>query len=591
MNLFALAKEQVIAALEGLVPADLDRSKIAVDQPRDSSHGDLATNAALLMAKPAGLTPRALAATLAERLAAWPLVETAAVAGPGFINLRLRPAAWHEVLTAIHGLGERYGHSQVGAGQAVNVEYVSANPTGPLHVGHARGAVIGDVLAQTLAAVGFDVTREYYLNDSGKQVAILAQSLHLRYREAHGEAIEIPDGHYPGLYLREVAQALKARDGDRWLTDKNWFEPLKDFAIAFLLDEIRADLATLGIDQVFSSEAALVAAGKVQQCLDDLQAKGLLYRGFLEPPKGKMPDDWEPREQLLFKASDFGDEVDRPLQKNDGTYTYFANDIAYHRDKSLRTKGSLINIWGEDHKGYITRMQAATRAVTGAKTALTVLTCAIVKVLDNGVPIKMSKRAGSFITLRDVLDRVGPDVLRFTMLTRKSSETLDFDVCLAVAQSRDNPVFYVQYAHARTHSLRHQVEKVLPDLTSSVTFQELMDFSLLTGEDLEVAKHLALWPKVLQSAALQKEPHRLAFYLQDLAAVFNTRWSMGRNPRLRFILEDNVKLTAARLYLVEAVAITLRAGLRLMGVQPLEELRDEHRSEPVEPGSSCGSSA
>lgn len=578
MNLFSLAKDQVLSALQDLVPPQIDLSKVSVDQPRDPSHGDLATNAAMVVAKPAGLNPRELAGQLSERLKSWELVADVEVAGPGFINIRLKDQAWHDLLFAIAQTGEDYGHSQVGAGQPINVEYVSANPTGPLHMGHVRGAVIGDTLARMLAAIGFDVTREYYVNDAGNQVNTLAQTVHLRYRELFGETIEIPEGSYGGLYIIEVAQALRDRDGDRWLTDTNWLDPIRDFAISFLLADIKSDLKTLNIAQVFSSEAALVADGQVDACLNELQAKGLLYHGYLDPPKGKKPDDWEPREQLLFKATQFGDEIDRPLQKSDGTWTYFCNDIAYHRDKFLRTKGPLINIWGEDHKGHILRTTAATRAVTDGQSDLQVVTCAIVKVLENGVPIKMSKRMGTFITLRDILDRVGPDALRFTMLTRKATETLDFDVSLAVEQSRENPVFYVQYAHARTHSLRHQVEKVLPKAINSDIFQGLTDLSSLTDEDLEVAKQVALWPKVLESAALQREPHRVAFYLQDLAAAFNARWSMGREPGLRFILEDNFELTAARLFLVEQVAVTLRAGLSLMGVAPLKELRDDTRS-------------
>ncbi len=575
MNLFALTRDKIISALAGLVPVPTDTSKVAVDQPRDTSHGHLATNAALVLAKPAGLAPRDLAGKIATRLERWDWLAEAQIAGPGFLNLRLKDVAWHAVLQSIHSAGERYGHSTLGQGQAINVEYVSANPTGPLHMGHARGAVVGDVLARILTALGFEVTREYYLNDAGAQVDTLAQSLYLRYRELFGETVQIPDGHYPGMYLIEVAQALRDRDGDIWLNTPDWHDPLKTFAISYLLDLIRADLHRLSIDQVFSSEASLIARGQVATCLEALDKKGLVYRGTLDPPKGKKPDDWEPREQLLFRATQFGDEVDRPLQKSDRTSTYFANDIAYHRDKYLRTRGTLIDVWGEDHKGYIRRMQAAARAVTDGAATLEVLTCAVVKVLNQGVPIKMSKRAGSFVTLRDVLDWVGPDALRFTLLTRRSSEALDFDVSKVRAQNRDNPVFYIQYAHARTHSLRHEIEKVWTGTNKIDINQELTNLSLLTVEDLEVAKQLALWPKVLEAAALQREPHRVAFYLLDLAAVFNARWSMGRDPGRRFILEDNFDLTVARLFLVEQVAVTLRAGLWLMGVEPLKELRND----------------
>ena len=574
MNLYAIAKDRVLVALSGLVPADADRSKVSVDQPRDPSYGDLFTNAALVLAdRKAGQNPRHLAEKLVVALD-WDWLESADVAGPGFINLRLKSIAWQELLWKILEAEETYGHSAIGVNKAVNVEYISANPTGPLHMAHARGAVVGDVLARLLAAIGFEVTREYYINDAGTQVDILAQSLYLRYRELFNEKITIPGGHYPGLYLIEVARALKDQDGDVWLNAGD-LAPIKDFAIQYLLGEIKADLAAMKIDQVYSSEAKMIADGAVKECLANLEAKGLLYRGTLDPPKGKKPEDWEPREQLLFKATQFGDEVDRPLQKSDGSSTYFANDIAYHRDKYLRTRGSLINVWGEDHKGYIKRMQAATRAVTDGAAELEVITCALVSVLENGVPVKMSKRAGTFVTLRHVLDRLGPDVLRFTMLTRKSSETLEFDVVKAVEQSRDNPVFYVQYAHARTHSLRFQVEKVLPSFTKSDTFKKLTDLSSLTVEDLEVVKQLALWPKILESAALQREPSRVAFYLHDLAAAFNVRWSMGKDPALRFVIKDNLNLTAQRLKLVEAVAVTIRAGLHLMGVKPLKELRDD----------------
>ncbi len=588
MNLFAIAREKVVASLEGLVPPELDFSKVSVDQPRDLKHGDLATNAAMVVAKPAGLKPRDLAIQLAKRLQSWDWLEVVEIAGPGFINMRVKNIAWHELLRSISASGEKFGHSSIGNGNKINVEYVSANPTGPLHMGHVRGAVIGDVLANVLESVGFEVTREYYVNDSGNQVNVLAHTVHLRYRELFGENIQIPEGAYGGMYVVEVADALKRRDGDKWLANNNWHDTIRDFAINFLLDDIKLDLKKLGITQIFSSEAELIEAGKVEACLTDLNEKGLLYNGVLEPPKGKKPDDWEPREQLLFKATNFGDEVDRPLKKSDGTNTYFCNDIAYHRDKALRTQGKLINIWGEDHKGHVLRTAAATRAVTNGSLDLEVLICALVKVLDQGRPVRMSKRMGTFTTLRDVLDKVGPDVLRFSMLTRKPSETMDFDVSAAVEQSKDNPVFYVQYAHARTRSLRHQVGKVWTDDQKIVNSQQLTDLSSLTVEDLEVVKQLALWPKILEAAALQREPHRLAFYLHDLAAAFNARWSMGREPGLRFILEDNFNLTAARLFLVEQVAVTLRAGLQLMGVVPLEELRDDTVRDNIGGGSRSG---
>lgn len=558
----------------GRLPDGLDAAKLTVEPPRDPAHGDLSTNAAMVLAKQARMAPKALAELLAEGLRGRAEVTAVDIAGPGFINLRLTADVWRARIADVLRVGTAYGDSAAGGGRKVNVEYVSANPTGPLHAAHGRGAVFGDALAALLAKAGFDVTREYYINDAGGQVGVLARSAYLRYREALGEAIgEIPAGLYPGDYLKDVGVALAARDGDRWLTadEADWLPAVRDFAIAEIMQTIRDDLLALGVDiAVFTSERALVEAGAVDVALKALEDRGLIYVGVLEPPKGKKPDDWEERPQTLFAATRFGDDVDRPLKKSDGSNTYFANDIAYHYDKFRRGFAEQIDVWGADHGGYIKRMQAATRAVTDGQAALDVKICQLVHLMQNGQPVKMSKRAGTFVTLRDVIDEVGRDVVRFIMLTRRNDQTLEFDFAKVTEQSKDNPVFYVQYAHARCHSvLRHAAARLEGvDLTA-------VDLSpLQSDEELALIRRMAVWPRMVEAAAEAHEPHRIAFFLGDLAGDFHTLWNRGKDDAtLRFIIEDNAAATLARLALVRATATVLASGLAVLGVTPAEELR------------------
>lgn len=562
---------------EGVLPSDLDLTRVGVDIPRDAAFGDLATNAAMVLAKPSGMKPRDLAELLARRLGEDDLVTSAAVAGPGFLNLTLDDSVWRRCLSDILESGKRYGESTIGGGEAVNVEFVSANPTGPLHIGHARGAVFGDVLAALLRKAGYAVTREYYVNDAGAQVDILAQSAYLRYREALGEAIgNIPEGLYPGDYLKPVGAALAARDGDRWLRapESEWLPEVRGFAIDAMMELVREDLAALGIRyDEFTSERALVDAGKVDAVLDWLSDRGLVYTGTLEPPKGKKPDDWEARPQTLFRATEFGDEVDRPLKKSDGSWTYFASDIAYHQDKYARGFETQIDVWGADHGGYVKRMVAATKAVSEGNAALDVKICQIVKLMDKGEPVKMSKRAGTFVTLRDLIDEVGPDVVRFIMLTRSNDATLDFDLTRVTEQSRDNPVFYVQYAHARCHSVARMASDAFPELSAEEA--QAADLDLLGAEaELGLIKLLAQWPRVVEGAAQAHEAHRIAYYLYDLASAFHGLWTRGKEQTdLRFIIEDDIAITKARLALVRGVRTVIASGLELMGVKPVEELR------------------
>lgn len=580
MNIFSQYRDEIIAAVNGLVaqsalPAGLDLSRVAVDPPRDPSHGDLSSNAAMVLAKPAGMRPRDLAALIAARLESANGVAAAEIAGPGFINLRLDAAVWRRCLGDILAKGAAYGDSRIGDGKQINVEFVSANPTGPLHVGHARGAVFGDVLAALLDKSGYRVVREYYINDAGEQVDVLARSAYLRYREALGHAIgEIPNGLYPGDYLRPVGKALAAKFGDRWLDapQSEWLPVLRAFTIDAMMDLIRADLAAFGIHHdVFISERSLVEDGRVDAALEMLAARDLIYRGTLAPPKGKRPDDWEPREQTLFRATAFGDEVDRPLQKSDGSWTYFASDIAYHLDKYQRGSVKLIDVWGADHGGYIQRLKAATEAVTEGKAALDVKICQIVRLMDKGEPIKMSKRAGNFVTLRELIDEVGLGVVRFIMLTRNNDAPLDFDFTKVAEQSRDNPVFYVQYAHARCHSVARMAADAFPEITNG----DAADLDLLRDPaEVSLIKLLAQYPRVIEAAAKSHEPHRIAYYLYDLAAAFHGLWTKGReHAGLRFIVDDNRPLTASRLALVRGVRIVIASGLNLMGVVPVEELR------------------
>jgi len=559
----------------GELPAPLDFSAITAEPPRDAAHGDIATNAAMVLAKPAGRKPRDIAEALLVRLKTNPDVVDGAVAGPGFINLKIADSFWRERLRDCLKAEAAYGDSTLGAKKKVNVEYVSANPTGPLHVAHARGAVVGDALANLLAKAGFDVTKEYYINDAGAQVDPLGRSTYLRYKEALGEDIgAIPEGLYPGEYLKEVGVAIAKRDGARWIgkPEADWLPEMRAFAISTLMAEIKADLATMGVNiEVYSSDRALVEGGAVDRAFEDLQKQGLIYQGRLEPPKGQKPDDWEDREQTLFRATQFGDEVDRPLKKSDGSWTYFANDIAYHFDKYRRGFADMIDIWGADHGGYVKRMKAAVSAITGKRGELDVKLCQLVKVLRNGELVRMSKRAGTFVTLRDLLDEVGPDVVRFTMLTRKNDAPFDFDLVKATEQSRDNPVWYVQYGHARTRSVMRQATAagISIDGLAGAPLERLVD----AGE-LALVRLIAQWPRQVEAAAPAHEPHRIGFYLYDLAAAFHAHWNRGREePGLRFVVEGDGELTRARLALVQAVGFVIGSGLKVFGVKPVEEMR------------------
>lgn len=583
MNVFnefeAVVKESLTAIPTVAASIDLAAQRIAVEPPRDPSHGDVATNTAMVLAKRAGMKPRDLAEQLCQSLVKHESVTSAEVAGPGFINLRIADGYWRDRMRDVLRAGLDYGASNIGTGRKVNIEYVSANPTGPLHAAHARGAVVGDALALLLAKAGYEVCREYYINDAGAQVDTLARSTHLRYREALGEDIgAIPDGHYPGDYLKDVGRALAKRDGDRWLSmdEADWLAPVRAFAIDAMMAGVKRDLGLLGIDMhVYASERSLVTSGGVDAVMRTLDEKGLLYTGVLEPPKGKKPDDWEPRPQRLFKATDFGDDVDRPIQKSDGTWTYFASDVAYHLDKFDRGFADMIDVWGADHGGYVKRMRSAVRAVTGGKGALDVKICQIVHMMQDGKPVRMSKRAGTFVTLSDVIDSVGKDVIRFIMLTRRNDQPLEFDLAKVTEQSRENPVFYVQYAHARCHSVLRHAAEAMPERDFGAAGLASVDLDSLTdSSELGLIKQLASWPRLVESAAEAHEPHRVAFYLQDLAAGFHALWNKGKDDAtLRFIIEGDQAVTVARLALVRAVATVIASGLNVMGVEPLEELR------------------
>src|ERR1700731_1696821 len=572
-------------AAEGGWPAGIDLSRVVVEPPREAAHGDMATNAAMVLAKEARAKPRDLAEAIAAKLRADDLIAAVDVAGPGFINLTLKPSAWSEALRAVLREGDAYGKSTVGAAEKVNVEYVSANPTGPMHVGHCRGAVFGDALASLLQFAGYDVTREYYINDAGAQVDVLARSAFLRYREALGGDIgEIPEGLYPGDYLKPVGQALAAEYGDKLLTmpEGAWLPAVRAKAIAMMMEEIKGDLAALNIKHdVFCSERSLIESGnnKVAATIDFLRAKGDVYEGRLPPPKGGPVEDYEDREQTLFRATAYGDDVDRPLLKSDGSYTYFASDIAYHKDKFDRGFRDLVDVWGADHGGDIKRMQAAVKAVTANKAALDVKIVQLVKLLRHGEPVKMSKRSGDFVTLREVVDEVGSDAVRFMMLFRKNDAVLDFDLAKVLEQSKDNPVFYVQYGHARGHSIFKNAREVVPDLPEEgrarAAYLEKAAVERLTApEELELLKRLALYPRTVEAAASAHEPHRIAFYLYDLASEFHALWTRGRDlPYLRFIINNDAEITKARLALVQGVVSVLASGLAVLGVDAPAEMR------------------
>jgi arginyl-tRNA synthetase len=586
MNIFGLFELRVAEALrrlaeDGRIPAGLDTSRVLVEPPRDPSHGDLATNAAMVVAKSAGLNPRALAELIASDLESDPRVAAVSIAGPGFINLTLVPHVLHDVIRAALADLAGYGRSGEGAGRPVNVEYVSANPTGPMHVGHGRGAVFGDALANLLAFAGWRVTREYYVNDAGAQVDVLARSAHLRYREALGEEVgTIPEGLYPGDYLRSLGAALAERYG-RSLLDKpetEWLPEVRAAAIDAMMALIRDDLGSLDIrHDVFFSERSLSGAetDRIRETIDDLRARALVYEGRLAPPKGQPAEDWEDREQTLFRATEFGDDVDRPLLKSDGSYTYFAADIAYHRDKVRRGFNTLIDVWGADHGGYVKRMRAAVKALSGGEAELDVKLCQLVRLLRAGEPVKMSKRSGEFVTLREVVDEVGRDPTRFMMLFRKNDATLDFDLAKVVEQSRDNPVFYVQYAHARVASVFRQAADAFGGRPPPLDELLGADLTVLTDEtEIDLERRIAQYPRVIEAAAAAHEPHRVAFYLYDLAAVFHALWNKGKDlPQLRFVKHDDGQSTLARLALIGALQGVLASGLSILGVSAPDEMR------------------
>ncbi|TDE40392.1 arginine--tRNA ligase [Antarcticimicrobium sediminis] len=581
MNLFADIRALVVTNLTemmqaGVLPAGLVLDNVTVEPPRDPAHGDMATNAAMVLAKPAKMKPRDIAEALAARLIEDPRIATAEVAGPGFLNLRLAGDVWRGVIGAVLQQGEDYGRSDLGQGRKINVEYVSANPTGPLHVGHTRGAVFGDALASLLAYSGHEVTREYYINDGGAQVDVLARSVYLRYLEALGEAVEFPDGTYPGEYLIEVGETLAKEIGDRYVgqPESVWLQELREYSTDKMLVLIRDDLASLGVKMdVFFSEKSLYGTGRIEDAIQHLCDKGLIYRGVLEPPKGKLPEDWEPREQTLFKSTDHGDDVDRPIKKSDGSWTYFAPDIAYHYDKVLRGFDELIDVFGADHGGYVKRMKAAVSALSEGRVPLDIKLTQLVKLWKNGEPFKMSKRAGNFVTLRDVVEQVGPDVTRFVMLTRKNDAPLDFDFDKVLEQSRENPVFYVQYAHARVMSVLRKAAAA--GIAADDATLGAADLSSVGHEaELTVARKLAEWPRLVEIAARSHEPHRIAFYLYELSGDFHALWNRGNElHELRFLQEGDTATSQAKMAMARAVSVVISAGLGILGVTPVQEMR------------------
>lgn len=591
MNIYADFAQKLVPLIKGsdlLAELDADAltalplDRIVVEPPRDAAHGDLATNAALLLAKGLRRKPRDIADSISSLLfdhADALKVKSVSIAGPGFINVTLQPDVWQSIVHEVLKNGSDYGRPDLGQGEKINVEYVSANPTGPMHVGHCRGAVFGDALATLLSFAGYDVTREYYINDAGAQVDILARSAFLRYREALGEVIgDIPEGFYPGVYLKPLGVQLKDKYGSSLLEmdDTEWLPLVKEAAISAMLELIRADLKDLGVaHDVFFSERSLTADGndRVAEMITDLRERGLIYLGTLPPPKGKLPDDWEDREQTLFRSTNYGDDVDRALLKSDGSYTYFASDIAYHFDKYKRGFNRMVDILGADHQGYLKRMTAAVTAISSENASLDIRFCQLVNLFRDGQPVKMSKRSGNLVTLAEVVEEVGRDVTRFIMLYRKNDATLDFDFTKVLEQSKDNPVFYVQYAHARTHSTFTQAIEVFDE--KIVKNLESVDISVLDdASELALMRKLAEYPRIIEAASNFYEPHRIAFYLNDLASAFHGHWNKGKDlPQLRFIKDDNEKLTRARLALVLAVQIVLRSGLKLLGVDAREELR------------------
>ena len=581
MNLFADIRALVVTALdaltsEGVLPGGLDFTNVAVEPPRDAAHGDMATNAAMVLAKPASLAPRVIAEALAARLTGDPRIASADVAGPGFLNLRLSDVVWQRVVGSVLADGAAFGRSTLGNGARVNVEFVSANPTGPMHVGHVRGAVVGDALANLLGFAGWTVTREYYINDGGAQVDVLARSAFERYREACGLEPEIREGLYPGDYLIPVGEAIKSTWGDSLLgqPESVWLTDLRDFATGMMMDMIRSDLAQLGVRMdVYSSEKALYGTGQIEAAIETLRGLGLIYEGTLEPPKGKEPEDWEPRVQTLFRSTAHGDDVDRPVPKSDGSWTYFAPDIAYHHDKVQRGFDALIDIFGADHGGYVKRMKAAVSALSQGRVPLDIKLVQLVKLYKNGEPFKMSKRAGTFVTLRDVVDEVGADVTRFMMLTRKNDVALDFDFAKVLEQSKDNPVFYVQYANARINSVLRKARDVGLDVTDAAL--AAADLTQLSHPaEIDLAQQIAEFPREVEIAAKGHEPHRIAFYLYELASDFHSLWNRGNDdPTLRFLQEGNPATSCAKIALARATGVVISAGLGILGVTPVEEMR------------------
>ncbi|MEP5730231.1 MAG: arginine--tRNA ligase [Sulfitobacter sp.] len=580
MNIFAEIRDLILATLDGMVragdlPEGLNVAPITTEPPRDAAHGDMATNAAMVLAKPAKMKPREIAEKLADHLSQDPRITSAEVAGPGFLNLRIAPAVWQNVAATVLDQGTDFGRVSLGAGKTVNVEYVSANPTGPLHVGHTRGAVFGDALASLLDFAGFDVTREYYINDGGGQVDTLARSVYLRYLEAHGQEVAFPEGTYPGDYLIAAGQALKDKVGDAYVDQDEalWLAEVRVFSTDAMMELIRDDLNALGVQMdVFYSEKSLYGTGRIEAAIDDLRSKDLIYEGSLPPPKGKQTDDWEPRIQTLFRSTAHGDDEDRPVKKSDGSWAYFAPDIAYHYDKVQRQFDMLIDVFGADHGGYVKRMKAAVSALSEGTVPLDIKLTQLVKLFKNGEEFKMSKRAGTFITLRDLIDQVGPDVTRFVMLTRKNDAMLDFDFDKVLEQSRENPVFYVQYAHARVASVLRKAEDA--GIPADEATLAKADLSLLDHDsELAVLRKLAEWPRLVETAARSNEPHRVAFFLYELAGDFHGLWNKGNEvPSLRF-LQDDVGVSQAKIALARATAIVIAAGLGILGVTPAQEMR------------------
>ncbi len=581
MNLFSDIRTLVLDALsklvaEGVLPEGLDMAAVTVEPPRDPAHGDMATNAAMVLAKPAGKKPREIADALAELLRQDPRITAADVAGPGFLNLRLADGQWQNVVRNALTEGADYGRSTLGAGKKVNVEFVSANPTGPMHVGHTRGAVFGDALAALLDFAGYDVTREYYINDGGAQVDVLARSAYERYREANGLEPQIAEGLYPGDYLIPVGEKLKEKYGASLIDrpESEWLVDIREFATAEMMAMIREDLAMLGVEMdLYSSEKALYGTGRIEAAIARLEEAGLIYEGVLEPPKGKTPEDWEPREQTLFRSTLHGDDVDRPVKKSDGAWTYFAPDIAYHWDKIDRGFDLLIDVFGADHGGYVKRMTAAVKALSNGRVPLDVKLIQLVKLFKNGEPFKMSKRAGTFVTLRDVVEQAGADVTRFHMLTRKNDAALDFDFDKVLEQSKDNPVWYVQYASARVNSVLKRAADMGVDVSDGALAQA--DLSKLDHRaELDLAKKVAEWPRIVEIAARANEPHRIAFFLYDLASDLHSLWNRGNDElSLRFVQEGNPEATAAKIALARSVSVVISAGLGILGVKPATEMR------------------